>query len=260
MNKSAKLAELRHFLARYGLPPDRTPMASGSCRRPMRCWAAGCGPARCMKSSPRAGAPAALPCCWRSWRRAQGKPLFWVRPDYEALEYGALSPNGLLELGGDPASADPGADAAMPPMPCRPPADILACPHVGALLLEIEGMPKCLDLVASRRLAFAAGESGVTAHPVAQWRGGRTQRRADPLAGGERALRVLSMMIGAIRSSTHAAHPSSRGRAWANFFMNGIPNMACFANHAKRRILALWLPRLPTDRLIRRAKPSDNRV
>jgi protein ImuA len=30
------------------------------------------------------------------------------------------------------------------------------------LLLEIEGMPKCLDLVASRRLAFAAGESGVT--------------------------------------------------------------------------------------------------
>ena len=33
---------------------------------------------------------------------------------------------------------------------------------MGALLLEIAGMPKCLDLVASRRLAFAAGESGVT--------------------------------------------------------------------------------------------------
>jgi protein ImuA len=40
--------------------------------------------------------------------------------------------------------------------------DILACPHVGAVLLEMEGMPKCLDLVASRRLALAAGESGVT--------------------------------------------------------------------------------------------------
>ena len=25
MNKSEKLAELRHFLARYGLPPDRPP-------------------------------------------------------------------------------------------------------------------------------------------------------------------------------------------------------------------------------------------
>jgi protein ImuA len=41
-------------------------------------------------------------------------------------------------------------------------SDILACSHVGAVLLEVEGMPKCLDLVASRRLAFAAGESGVT--------------------------------------------------------------------------------------------------
>ncbi|HKU54961.1 MAG TPA: hypothetical protein VJP60_06325, partial [Rhizomicrobium sp.] len=40
--------------------------------------------------------------------------------------------------------------------------DILACGHVGAVLLEVEGMPKCLDLVANRRLAFTAGESGVT--------------------------------------------------------------------------------------------------
>ena len=37
--------------------------------------------------------------------------------------------------------------------------DILACPHVGALLLEMGGKPKCLDLVASRRLAFAAGKA-----------------------------------------------------------------------------------------------------
>ena len=36
-------------------------------------------------------------------RMAGNKPLFWVRPDYEALEYGAISPKGLLELGGDPA-------------------------------------------------------------------------------------------------------------------------------------------------------------
>ena len=27
------------------------------------------------------------------------KPLFWVRPDYAAMEYGVISPNGLLELG-----------------------------------------------------------------------------------------------------------------------------------------------------------------
>ena len=29
MNKSAKLAELRHSLARYGLPPDRAPIPLG---------------------------------------------------------------------------------------------------------------------------------------------------------------------------------------------------------------------------------------
>ena len=66
--------------------------------------------------------------------------------------------------------------------------DILACPHVGALLLEMEGTPKCLDLVASRRLAFAANESGVTASCCANGAAGRAQRRADPLAGRERAV------------------------------------------------------------------------
>src|SRR5262249_52358409 len=89
------------------------------------------------------------------------KPFFWVRTDYEAMEYGAVSPNGLLELGGDPRqliqiAARNATDALSAAN------DILASPHVGALLLEIEGMPKCLDLVASRRLSLAAGESGVT--------------------------------------------------------------------------------------------------
>jgi protein ImuA len=92
---------------------------------------------------------------------AGSKPLFWIRPDYEAMEYGAVSPNGLLELGGDPRQlilvrTRNAADALSAA------SDVLACPHVGALLLEIEGMPKCLDLVASRRLALAAGENGVT--------------------------------------------------------------------------------------------------
>jgi protein ImuA len=41
--------------------------------------------------------------------------------------------------------------------------DILACASVGALLLEISGMPGALDLVASRRLHFTAASSGVTA-------------------------------------------------------------------------------------------------
>src|SRR3569833_2316987 len=55
-------------------------------------------------------------------------------------------------------------------------------------------------------------------------------------------------MTGAIRSSM----PSSSAIApvdWAAFFSLGTPNMP----HSTRRIMALWLPRLPTDRLIRRA-------
>jgi protein ImuA len=159
MNNSAKLAELRHSLARYGLPPDRPPVALGHVAadavlggglRPgalHEVFAAGWS----------AGSFAAL----LAIRLAKSKPLFWVRPDYEGMEYGAVSPNGLLELGGDPRQlilvrARKTADALSAA------SDILACPHVGALLLEIEGQPKCLDLVASRRLAFAAGESGVT--------------------------------------------------------------------------------------------------
>jgi protein ImuA len=90
------------------------------------------------------------------------KPLFWVRPDYEAMEYGALSPNGFLELGGDPHQLV--MVRARGPLDALSAAnDILACAHVGALLLELEGDPKCLDLVASRRLSLAAQESGVTA-------------------------------------------------------------------------------------------------
>jgi protein ImuA len=159
MNKSEKLADLRHFIARYGLPADRPPIplglpaaddVLGGGLRPGALhevfagdWAAG-GFAVCLAI------------------RATGKkPLFWIRPDYEALEYGALSATGLLELGGDPGNlfllrTSDASDALSAA------ADILACPHAGAVVLELCGMPRCLDLVASRRLALLAEESGVT--------------------------------------------------------------------------------------------------
>jgi protein ImuA len=160
MNKSAKLAELRHSLARYGLPPERQPVATGHPQadavlggglRPgslHEVFAQGWG----------GGGFAVLLALLATGE----KSFFWVRPDYEAMEYGACSPNGLLELGGDPLAliqvrSRNAADALAAAH------DILACAHVGALLLEIEGMPKCLDLVASRRLSLAAAESGVTA-------------------------------------------------------------------------------------------------
>ena len=159
MNKSAKLAELRHSLAHYGLPPDRPPVALG---HPQADAVLGGGLRRgalheVFAKGWSAGGFAVLLALLAAGR----KPLFWIRPDYEAMEYGAISPNGLAELGGDPKAlillrTKNAADAL-----CAA-GDILACAHVGAVLLEVEGMPKCLDLVASRRLAFAAGDSGVT--------------------------------------------------------------------------------------------------
>lgn len=165
MNKSAKLAELRHFLARYGLPPDRPPIALG---HPQADAVLGGGlrPGALHEVFAQgwsAGGFAALlaTLAARNSFNGKGGPLFWIRPDYEAMEYGAISPSGLLELGGDPKAlillrTRNTADAL-----CAA-GDILACAHVGAVLLAVEGMPKCLDLAASRRLAFAAGESGAT--------------------------------------------------------------------------------------------------
>jgi protein ImuA len=146
-------------LARYGLPPDRPPVATG---HPQADAVLGGGlrPGTLHEIFAQgwsAGGFAVL----LALLAARGKMLFWVRPDYEAMEYGAISPHGLAELGGDPKAlilvrAKNAADAL-----CAT-GDILACAHVGAVLLEVEGMPKCLDLVASRRLAFAAAESGAT--------------------------------------------------------------------------------------------------
>jgi protein ImuA len=159
MNKSAKLAELCHSLARYGLPPDRVPVPLG---HPQADGMLGGGlrPGalhEIFADGWNAGGFAVL----LAMLAAGKKPFFWIRPDYEAMEYGAVSPNGFAELGGDPRQLilvrTPNAANALSAA-----SDILACPHVGTLLLEIEGMPKCLDLVASRRLAFTAGESGVT--------------------------------------------------------------------------------------------------
>ncbi|HEX2631787.1 MAG TPA: DNA repair protein, partial [Bradyrhizobium sp.] len=74
----------------------------------------------------------------------------------------ALSMSGLAELGLDPRlfvsvrASD--VDSAL-----RTAADALACDAVGAVVLEVWGEARQLDLVASRKLTLAAQASGVTA-------------------------------------------------------------------------------------------------
>jgi protein ImuA len=90
------------------------------------------------------------------------RPLVWVRQDFSELETGALSMSGLVEFGLDPrylvAVRAPDADSAM-----RTAADALACDSLGAVVLELWGEVRQLDLVASRKLTLAAQASGVTA-------------------------------------------------------------------------------------------------
>ncbi|HKD46766.1 MAG TPA: hypothetical protein VKB67_03715 [Rhizomicrobium sp.] len=159
MNKQEKLADLRHFLSRYGLPHDRPAIPLGLADadavldgglRPgtlhevfAQDWGAG-GFAACL-----------------AIRAMREKSLFWIRTDYAAMEYGALSATGFLELGGDPgkllllsaANTEDALSAA---------ADILASPHMGAVMLELDGYARALDLAASRKLGLIAEESGVT--------------------------------------------------------------------------------------------------
>ncbi len=94
-------------------------------------------------------------------RVAADKHLLWIRPIFSGHEFGELSPTGLIELGFDPArlfllsvaNAGDGLRAAH---------DALSCVALGAVVIEISGSPKALDMMASRRLTLAAAQKSVT--------------------------------------------------------------------------------------------------
>lgn len=88
-------------------------------------------------------------------------PLLWLRQDSAVKASGALYGPGLAELGFDPARlieiVAPDEAALL-----RAAGDAVRCPQVGALLIEPWKASRGLDLTVSRRLAVAAGKSGVT--------------------------------------------------------------------------------------------------
>ncbi len=94
-------------------------------------------------------------------RAAARRPLVWVRQDFSELEAGALSMSGLAELGLDPRCVV-SVRAADVESALRTAADALACDALGAVVLEVWGDTRRLDLVASRKLTLAAQASGVT--------------------------------------------------------------------------------------------------
>ena len=89
-------------------------------------------------------------------RAAARRPLMWIRQDFAEIESGALSMSGLAELGLDPRLVVT-VRAADVESALRTAADAL-----GAVVLEVWGQARQLDLVASRKLTLAAQTSGVT--------------------------------------------------------------------------------------------------
>jgi protein ImuA len=101
-------------------------------------------------------------------QRASGtKRMFWIVQDFSTLEYGAPAPTGFAELGIDPSHILM-LRAANAEDVLRAGIDALSCRGLGAVILEITGNPKVLDLVASRRLVLAAQQKNVTAFLLRQ--------------------------------------------------------------------------------------------
>ncbi len=93
--------------------------------------------------------------------------ILWLRTSGAGRKGAGILPYGpgLAALGVDPARLLIGAmrDDAML---LRAAVEALRCPALGALLLDMRGRAAELDLTASRRLALAAEETGVTAFLV----------------------------------------------------------------------------------------------
>jgi protein ImuA len=92
---------------------------------------------------------------------AAGKRMLWICQNFSTTEFGCLSATGLLEFGVNPEHvllfrAEHVDDAL------RAAHDALSCLALGAVVIEIPGHPKILDLVTSRRLTLAAAQKSVT--------------------------------------------------------------------------------------------------
>ena len=139
------------------------------------------------------------------------KHLLWIIQDFCALEHGAPAPTGFAELGIDPSKllllrAADAADAL------RAGVDALSCTGLGAVIMEIAGNPKVLDLVASRRLV--AGRPAARRHRFssAPECGSRTRRRADALADPQQPLRRNGRLGNAALRRRACSQPARRDR------------------------------------------------
>jgi len=88
-------------------------------------------------------------------------PIFWLRHDQGERHGGLLHAPGLVELGGQPDAVVMG-QAPDAKMLLRSATDAARCAGLQVLVVECWGKCPQLDLTASRRLALAVEQSGVT--------------------------------------------------------------------------------------------------
>ncbi len=134
-----------------------------------------------------------------------GRPLLWLSEDALLREIGAPNAEGLAELGLGPETvllvrARDGLASL------RGAVDAARCPGLGAVLVESWGSAKGSTLTASRRLALAAKESGVTivlartgAHPApsaaeTRWLVAAARSRAFPAGAPGLATFTLTLL------------------------------------------------------------------
>lgn len=97
----------------------------------------------------------------QSREKEVAKEIIWVRQRYGEMEAGGLYAPGLAEFGLDPGRLIL-VDARDAGDVLRAGEEAARCGVLGAVILEVWGKCKALDLTASRRLALAAERSGVT--------------------------------------------------------------------------------------------------
>jgi len=90
------------------------------------------------------------------------KPVFWIGQEVALREYGGFYPPGFFEFGLDPSRLI-FLSAVRPQDALRAAGDALSCAGLGAVIVEMTGSPKALDLTAGRRLALASARKSVPA-------------------------------------------------------------------------------------------------
>jgi len=93
-------------------------------------------------------------------RASRCKPVMWIRNAGPDTEHGDLHPYGLASLGCDPRAVFIAEARSMESI-LRASIEAARCAALGAVLIDIHGQSRFLDLTFSRRLAAAAERSGV---------------------------------------------------------------------------------------------------